>query len=175
VADPAPGAIAWLRSGPWRRLLIGAGYLLIISSGLALFPSMLTAIATPQLSTNIEAMDAMFCKSYWNRLEADSRVLDPATPFRPSVLFASTTGPAYKDLYNPFPEFLELLQSADPQKIAQAGYTYIYLNKGTWQQMTPEEKDRFQSPCVKTIAEERDGTGDFRRLLDVRACGKSAP
>ena len=168
-------AIAWLRSRRWRRLLIGAGYLLIISSGLALFPSMLTAIATPQLSTNIEEMDAMFCKSYWNRLEAGSHVLDPATPFRPSVLFASATGPAYKDLYNPFPEFLELLQSADPQKIAQAGYAYIYLNKGTWQQMTPEEKDRFQSPCVKTIVEERDGTGDFRRLLDVRACGKSVP
>ena len=168
-------ASAWLHSGQWRRFLVGAGYILIISSGIALFPSMLTAVATPQLSYNIEEMDAMFCKSFWDRLEPDSHVLDPAIPFRPSVLFARTTGPAYKDLYNALPEFLELLQSADPRKIAGAGYTYIYLNKGTWQKMTQEEKDRFQSPCVKTVAEERDGTGDFRRLLDVRACDKTGP
>jgi hypothetical protein len=44
------------------------------------------------------------------------------------------------------------------------------MDKDWWEQMTSEQRTDFQQPCVKTFAQQVPDDGNFRRLLDVRAC-----
>jgi hypothetical protein len=83
------------RSGPVKRAALGLGYAVFILSGLAMLPALLTAIASPTLTYYASEVDASVSNEFWNRLEPGAWVLDPAYPFRPALVFARTSGPAY--------------------------------------------------------------------------------
>ncbi len=152
------------------KTIICTGYIISILGGIALFPSQLISIAKTQPSYFVQEPDAIMCNRYWDRFEKNVWILDPAYPYRPATLFARTTGPAYQDAYTRLPEFRELLTEFDPIQIALAGYSYIYIDKETWQSVTSEQRQAFQQPCIKTVLEQKTEMGDFRRLLDIRKC-----
>lgn len=152
------------------KYFISAGYAVAILGGLALLPSQLVAITQANPSYFVQYPDVLMSKKYWNMMEQDARILDPAFPYRPSTLFGRGTGPAYQTAYIQLPEFRALLSELDPIQIAQAGYAYIYIGRESWRDMSPEQRRAFQQPCVKLVSEQRDELGDFRRLFNVQTC-----
>ena len=152
------------------RFAIGAGYVIAVLGGIALLPTQLISIARTQPSYFVHEPDAILSRLYWDRFDQGAWVLDPAFPYRPPTLFGRTTGPAYQDAYIRLPEFRELLDKFDPLQIALSGYSYIYIDKETWQRITPEQRQAFQHPCIKIVDEQKTEMGDFRRLFDIRKC-----
>ena len=168
---------AWLafkRGGRLIRPAIGVAYCLTILGGIALLPTLMVAIARPQASSFIDQPDVVLSRSYWDQLEEDAWVLDLHYPYRPVVLFGRSTGPAYETIYYRVPEFEALLEAPDPVRMARAGYDYVYMDRETWQELTGDQRRAFQQACVKMTAQQKSETGDFRRLLDIRDCGRPA-
>ena len=155
------------------KYLLGAGLVITILGGVALFPPQLVAIAQPQMSYFIQEPDALMSKAYWNKFDRQAQVLDLAYIYRPSVLFGRSAGQAYQSVYIPLPEFRALVANPDAVEIAQYGYSFVYFDRETWQKLTPEQKQTFQQKCVKLVAEQKTAMGDFRRLLDVHKCQSS--
>lgn len=168
---------AWLafqRGSRLVRSMIALAYALTVLGGMALLPSQMIAISRPQLSFFIEQTDAVLSRKYWDRLEKDAWVLDPAHPYRPMVLFGRSTGPAYETIYYRLASFDALLKDPDPVAFARAGYDYVYLERASWQRLNRQQRRAFQRPCVQLVAEQKSASGDFRRLLDIHACSVDA-
>lgn len=155
------------------KYLLGAGLVIAVLGGIALFPPQLVAIAQPQMSYFIQEPDALMSKAYWNKFDSDAQILDLAYIYRPSVLFGRSAGHAYQSVYIPLPEFRTLITNPDAVEIAQYGYSFVYFDRETWQKLTPEQKQTFQQKCVKLVAEQKTAMGDFRRLLDIHKCQSS--
>ena len=162
--------LAFRRGRNVVKSVIAVAYVVAILGGIALFPIQMISIASTQPSYYIQEPDAVMSKDYWDKLDKGAWILDRAFPYRPPTLFGRTTGPAYQDAYIRLPEFRELLDRFDPIQIALSGYSYIYIDKETWQNLTPEQKHTFDNPCIKLISERRTELGDFRRLFDIRNC-----
>ncbi len=164
--------LAYRRSGKLTRVVAGAVYIIAIVGGLALFPAQMIAAAQTQPSDFVQEEDAWMSRKYWDNLEPEDWVLDPLYPYRPPTLFARTTGPAYRNMYVPLPEYRELVKRFDPVEMARAGYDYLYFDRETWQKLTAEQRRAFQNSCIHPVAEQKAETGDFRRLLDISRCQK---
>lgn len=165
---------AFNRARPFGRFALGAGFAAVIFGGAALFPAQLIAALQPQPSYFISAPDVAMSRELWNRLPEDAWVLDPVFAYRPAALFARTTGPAFRSVYIAEPSYRALLADLTPITAAAAGYDYLYITRDWWSRLSPEQKDVFRKRCVTIATEYRSETGDFRRLLDIRAC-KPAP
>jgi len=162
--------IAYRRGKPWLKFTLSAGFIIAIVSGLSLLPSQIVAFASPQLSYFIQEPDALMHKNYWDKLDKGAWVLDIRYPYRPVVLFGRTTGPTFQTLYLSLPEFRSFREDPDPNKIAAAGYEYVYIDRDTWQDLNIVQRQYFQAACVKQIAEYTTRQGDFRRLLNIQMC-----
>ena len=165
---------ALAKGRPAVKVITALGVGMTLVGGFALFPPQLVAIAAPQASYYIQEPDVILAKAYWDRLEEGAQVLDLTYPYRPSALFGRTAGKAYLTIYITKPEFDKLLANPTTDKIAEYGYSYVYLDRNAWQDLAQEQRQSFQQPCVKVISEQRTPLGDFRRLLDVSACGRRA-
>jgi hypothetical protein len=152
------------------RIAIGSGYALTVLGGIALLPTLLVTIARPQLTYFAGQSDALMSKLYWDRLAPGARILDPAYLYRPAMLFGRTTAAAYQDMYISLPAFQALVTRLDPLQIAAAGYDYIYFDRQTWQELTPEQRAAYQQPCIHLMRQVKEPDGDYRRLLDIQQC-----
>jgi hypothetical protein len=155
--------------GGWKPL-VGAGLVITMLGGVALFPPQMVAMAQPQMSYFIQEPDALMSKAYWNKLDKNAQILDLAYVYRPAVLFGRSAGRAYQSVYIPLPEFRTLVANPDAVQIALYGYSFVYFDRETWQALSPEQRQTFQQKCVKLVAEQKTRLGDFRRLLDVHKC-----
>jgi hypothetical protein len=158
------------RSGSrWLRLGLGVAYAVTVFGGLALAVVQSNAILWPQYSYFVERPDVLMSRNYWNALDDGAQVFDPV-PYRAVTLFGRAGGEAFTDLYEPLPTWANLAAEPDPARVARAGYNYVYLDNIWWQTMTRDQRKAFREPCSILIAEERGTEGQFRHLLDVRAC-----
>ncbi len=96
------------------KYVVGAGLVMTILGGIALFTPQMVAIAQPQMSYFIQEPDARMSKAYWNKMDPDAQVLDLAYVYRPAVLFGRSAGRAYQTLYISLPEFRTLV--AEPRR-----------------------------------------------------------
>jgi hypothetical protein len=162
----------WKKFPMAGRAIIASGFLISIFGGIVVFSAQWLSIGSPIISHRISEIDAVVSKKFWDQLEPGSYVIDLSVPFRSTVLFARTTAAAYRDIYNPLPEYTALVQNPRPDILVRAGYSYVYLNRGVWQKFSAQERSAFQVPCVDILIEQRDGSGDFRRLYDIRKCNQ---
>jgi len=153
-----------------KKMAVYAFYSVTVFSGIALFSVQLIAMAQTQPSYFIQDVDAWMSREYWNRLEPGGWMMDPIHPYRPAAVFGRTAGRAYQDFHIPNLDFVALTQNLNAIEIAQAGYSYLYLDRKTWQNLTPEQKQAIQDPCVRMISEKKNEFGDFRRLYDISCC-----
>lgn len=160
---------AWKKGRKITRMLIACWYAAVIFGGIVIFAIELIAIARPQFTFFVEEPDAMMTRDYWGRLESSAQVLDTA-PYRAITVLGLGGGRAYQDFYSPLPERASLSGTPNPKEIADAGYNYLYLDKETWQYMTPEGKSNLAQPCVVLIAEYATESREYRRLLDISSC-----
>jgi len=162
-------SILWKKMNRGVRTLFIAGYAATILSGIVLFSIQMIAIIRPQFTYFVDTPDAILSQKYWDNLEQDAQIFDlDAT--RAVTLFGRPMRHAFQDQYTPFSAWLTLEQNLDPTQIAQAGFSYIYLDKETWQNLTYQQKQNFQQPCVSKFAEQVTEEKDFRWILDIRTC-----
>jgi hypothetical protein len=154
--------------GPLRPVLAGLGYFTACFGGLVIFAVQLLAIPYPQLTYYIDARDAALGRELWNRLPQNAQVYD-VIPFRSVALFGRPAR-TNQDFYHSWPDYLALAADPDPVTIRQAGFSYVYVERKWWEQLRPRVQRRFEAACVQRAAEVNPGDGDFRWLLDIRAC-----
>jgi hypothetical protein len=162
-------ARAWSRLRPWSRALAGAGYAVLVMGGLITFGLQIASAPQPVAAPFISELDIPMSRAYWNRLEPGALVFD-TIPERSVTLFGQATR-AKRDVYSFMPEWEALAVDPNPQKVAAAGYTYIYLDDLAQRAMSDATLQAYRRPCVKVVKEVLPTAGyTFRRLLDVRAC-----
>jgi hypothetical protein len=162
----------WLtlrRYRPAGRMLVALGGVTAILGGVTLFTVELIAIPHPQFAFFVQGPDALISRRQWDRLAPEAHILDHIA-YRAVTLFGRDAGPASEDLYTPLSGWQALMDDPDPARIAQAGYSYFYIDKNWWEKLKPEQRLALQQPCVQKV-DETQVDSDFRWLLDVRACG----
>jgi hypothetical protein len=166
--------LAFKRKTQWVSTLAILFCATAILGGVVLFSIQMISIPQTQPSYFIQDTDASMSRVYWNKLDREKWALDPNHPYRPTALFALTTGPAFQNLYIPLPGFLGLVQRLNPVELSTAGYTYLYLDRKTWKNLTAQQRGAIEEKCTRLIDEKKDPIGDFRRLYDISRC-KSNP
>jgi hypothetical protein len=106
-------------------------------------------------------------QSHWNQLEPGKMVFDEKA-LRATTLFGRFTNAAYT-WYQAKPEWEMLVADPDPVDLQKAGYGYLYLDEGYWDQIGAAGQAKLQAPCVKLVEQVGDEL-HFRRLYDVNAC-----
>ncbi len=159
--------LALKRGRPAVKAAVIVFTILSVLSGVALFSTQLISIAQTQASYYIDDVDAWMSQDYWNQLDPGAWVLDPVHPYRPAALFGRTAGPAYLDFHIPLQDFITLTKELDPQEISRAGYSYLYLDRKTWRELSPSQKAAFENPCVQLVKQTENEIGDFRRLYEI--------
>ena len=149
------------------RFLIVSGYGIAIFSGFVILAIQIISIPYPQFAYFINASDARISRAYWDQLPEAAQVFD-ATQERAVALFGRPAY-AYQDFYHPWPEWEVLVSNPDPSAIARAGYSFVYLDKAWWDRLNADQKQAFEGPCVRRLAEQKFDS-DFRWLLDVQNC-----
>ncbi len=163
-----PALVYWYRRGRQNlRLAIGLGYTVAVLAGLVTFCIQLPAMQVGTLSYFIQGVDAQMAKLEWNRLEPDAQVLSSNATRAVTVFGRATT--ANSSIYVSLPEVDALVSEANPAHIAQAGYTYIYMDEKWWASLTPAQQTALQQPCVKPVAK-TESNNETRQLLDIRSC-----
>jgi hypothetical protein len=154
--------------GPWWRAGAAAGFFASVLGGWVMFSVELSAVPHPQISYFIAPEESLISLRNWDRLEEGALVLD-SLPERAVTLLGRATR-ARADIYAPLAEWETLVAAADPRRIAQAGFRYVYLDNLWWGRMTSEQREAFRQTCVRTMDSVEIGTTGFRRLLDVIDC-----
>ena len=151
-----------------QRYLLGLGYGITIFSGAVLLTVSITSLPAPQLTYFVNSNDARLSDTYWDRLPENAQIFD-RIPERAVALFGRPSK-ANLDFYHPLPEWSALLADPDPVRMAEAGYSFIYVDDVWWWEMEQEQREAFNHPCVSLYAEMETDDGDFRWLVDVRDC-----
>ena len=155
--------------GKWLRYLLAAGFLASVFAGLALFATQILTIPAPQLAYFVdEDLDDIASDLYWNRLPQDAQVLD-SIPFRAVTLFGRPSR-AHRSLYEPYPDWDARIKSPDPHAVAQAGYSYVYMDRDWWKGIDITIRQAYQTGCPELIMQNKDRFGDYRRLYDLQDC-----
>ncbi len=163
--------VAWkffLKARSFPRFLLGLGYGITVFGGLVIFAVQMISIPYPKMTYFIFPADAKISSIYWNKLPANTQVLDPAQE-RGVTVFGIPTH-AYQDFYHPWPDWKALIDNPDPTAIAQAGYQYLYIDGPYWWKLSNEQRKALQRPCVKKVVEEKVNEDNFRWLLDLQGC-----
>jgi hypothetical protein len=151
------------------RLVLIIGYVLIILPGIVLFGSQLNSIDNEEYSYYIDYLDASFTKDYWNKLPEGTQVLD-RVPERSVTIFGRISNTS-SGIYDPLPEWEALIADPIPAKIVAAGYDYVYMDRKWWDQLSPNQKANFESPCIDIVDERKqDISSDYRLLVKISAC-----
>ncbi|MGB9800688.1 MAG: hypothetical protein ACPLUL_11405 [Thermanaerothrix sp.] len=166
----APGALwVWLRQRASSVRVIAAGLSAVaLLSGVVLLACQISAMGRPVVSYFLSGLDVRMYQAHWDRLDAGALVFDP-NPSRAPTLFGRFTR-AGDTWYHFNPKWLSLAEAPTPAALRAAGFTYAYLDARTWQQLPPAIQAAWQMPCVQEVDRLENHKGDFRWLLDVRAC-----
>lgn len=162
------------RRAEWIRLTVLGLGLISILSGVILFGASSLAATRPVYSFFLTNLDAAAARDHWNRLEPGTLIFDP-DPYRAPVVFGRFTD-ARVDWFEPKPAWLALYDDPDPARLNAAGFAYVYLDAAYWDRLSLPQRERFDAPCVRLLAEytgpisATDFRSDFRRLYDIRAC-----
>lgn len=156
------------RRGEGARITTAALGLLAVFGGLVLFAIELVAAQKPVYSYFLTSLDVSAARDHWNRLEPGALVFDPL-PVRAVTIFARPTRSS-ASWYQPLPEWEQLAAAPDPARLRAAGFSYVYLGQQDWDALPLASQSALQAACVQRLDEYTDWTGDFRWLLDIRAC-----
>jgi hypothetical protein len=153
----------------WIQFSLTAALILLLFGGVVLLAFQVIAISQPQLTTFVADPDALMSKVYWNQLEPGAQILDNI-PHRAITLFGRGGGEAYQDFFMPLDSWKELVANPDPTRIAQAGYTYVYIDSEWWRSMDQATRQAFKATCVHPMKTLLYKGIETRRLLDVHGC-----
>jgi hypothetical protein len=159
----------WLRHRPLNLKLFVVGMMLLCCvGGIVYFAVETTAMQVPQESYFLDDLDAKVESQFWDKLEEDAMVFD-LIPSRAATVFARPLA-SNNTWYETTADYSRLASSLDPYALHAAGYDYLYLGAGEWDDFSRTVQERLSAPCVQLHYEVTGARGDFRRLLDLRGC-----
>lgn len=159
----------WLKNAQHGyRLIAGIGYGVAVYAGLVMLAIELVAIPIPQTTYYLKFTESDISREYWNQLEPEAQILD-SIPMRAVLLFGRASFAA-NDVYKRSPEWEQLITDPDPVNIAEHGYSYMYMDKNWWQNISPNIQTAFSLPCVQLITQINLPGNDFRNLYRVADC-----
>jgi len=141
---------------------------LCMVGGVVYFAVESAAAQVPQESYYLDKLDAAFYRKYWDALPQEAMVFD-LIPSRSVTVFARPLR-SNQSWYAELPEYGALASSMDPQAIQAAGYGYIYLGSGEWDDFSAAVQTGLSDPCVVVVDEVTGPDNTFRRLLDIKDC-----
>jgi hypothetical protein len=150
------------------RLIVGIGYGVAVYAGLVMLAIELVAIPLPQTTYYLKFTESNISREYWNQLEPDAQILD-SIPMRAVLLFGRASFAA-NDVYKRSPEWEQIITDPDPVNIAEHGYSYVYMDKNWWQNISPNIQTAFGLPCVQLVTQIKLPGNDFRNLYRVADC-----
>ena len=152
-----------------QRKLCGVGYFVTLFGGAILFAVQLISMPSPQAAYFLDTLDTSLSSRYWNQLETDAQVLDPI-PYRAVTVFGRETR-AHQTIYEPLPEWEGLIREPRVERVAAAGYQYVYMDAAWWDSLSVELRQSFSQGCVREVDRRVQSNGkDFRVLYDVGNC-----
>ncbi|MEL7646326.1 MAG: hypothetical protein AAGU04_08700, partial [Anaerolineaceae bacterium] len=159
----------WLRKKKeaLRFIVIGVCALSMVG-GLVYFAVESAAAQVPQESYYLDRLDSAMYQKYWDQLEPGTMVFD-LIPSRAATVFARPLQ-SNQSWYAELPEYQALASSMEPRAIRAAGYDYLYLGSGEWDDFSPAVQAALSAPCVSLVDEVKGENGAFRQLLDIQAC-----
>ncbi len=141
-----------------------------VFAGLIVLGPLLTAASRPVLSNDIAVVDAAMNRRFWDRLEPNALVLDSGG-WRAVAVTGRPTRSAF-DVTNDLPAWRDLVSAPGASRVAQEGYSYVYVDQHWWDSMSEADRDSYNGPCAVLLGEETDNNANgLRRLYDVRQCG----
>jgi hypothetical protein len=159
----------WLKNAQHGyRLIAGIGYGVAVYAGLVMLAIELVAIPISQTTYYLRYTESDISREYWNQLEPNAQILD-SIPMRAVLLFGRASLAA-NDVYKRLPEWEQLITDPDPINIAEHGYSYVYMDKNWWQNISPNIQTAFSLPCVQLVTQIKLPGNDFRNLYRVADC-----
>jgi hypothetical protein len=153
----------WLKAG---LLTVGGT---AVFAGLVVIGPLLTAAGRPMLSNDIAVVDAAMSRRFWDRLEPGTLVLDSGGWRAVAVTGRPTRSAA--DVTNDLQAWRDLVASPGAGRVAQEGYSYVYVDRHWWDSMSDLDRASYSGPCAVLLGEETDNNANgLRRLYDVRGC-----
>jgi hypothetical protein len=150
------------------RIAAGVGYGVAVLAGVVMLAVEFIAIPAVQTTYYLQYKESNFSKPYWDKLEKDAQILD-SIPERAVLLFGRASYAA-EDVYQRSPGWENLVANPDPVTVAEAGYSYVYMDNIWWQSLSPQIQDTYNLPCVKLVAEMKLAGSQDRKLFSVKAC-----
>jgi hypothetical protein len=164
-----PLRLAWGRGRALVRGAIVGVTAVLILPGVVVTWSLLSALPRPVLAEAIGAPDTSMAREVWNRLEPGALVLD-SHPWRAVVVTGRLTRSS-QDSSNLLPGWQELVRNPSVERVAQAGFDYVYVDRTWWDDMDDATRLGYAAECVRPVAAvQDDGQNGDRWLFDVRAC-----
>jgi len=160
---------AFPRLSPPKQVILLITLAALVWSGLATFSVQLLAIPKPQFTYFITPLDARFTKVYWNTLPPNAQVFDP-DPSRSVVVFGRSVGEVSQDYRKPLPQWVELVENFDLNRLLEQGYTHLYLDERYWKRLRSEEKSSLERSCVIPLDVQSGTAGTLRRLYSLENC-----
>lgn len=163
----------WLshKSSKWMQGALMLCFGALVLEGVVTFAIQMTTAVQPQTTYFIDNVDVAFSRVFWNKLEPTAQVLDHIQ-YRAVTVFGRPAT-ANQSIFETLPAWDALIKTPDPAKVAQAGYTYIYMDDPWWRSLSSQTQKLFDQPCVKVTSEKQDPASprqDYRILWDVRGC-----
>jgi hypothetical protein len=149
---------------------IGAAALgMMIFGGVVVTGMIMTGVSQPQLGLDMNSLDSRILRDTWNRLPADSAVID-RIPWRASVLTGLPTHSSISGIER-LDTWESLIANPSVETLSANGYRYVFVDEIWWNEMPPEARADLSRPCVVVVSEyDKASHGLIRRLLDISTC-----
>ncbi len=142
---------------------------LMIFGGIVVTGMILTGVSQPQLGLKMNSLDSRILRDTWNRLPADSAVID-RIPWRASVLTGLPTHSSVSGLKR-LDSWESLIDNPSVEALSANGYRYVYVDDIWWNEMPSGARADLSRPCIVVVSEyNKPSHGLIRRLLDIKNC-----
>ncbi|HEY9075410.1 MAG TPA: hypothetical protein VIO61_02625 [Anaerolineaceae bacterium] len=166
--------LVWIWVRKRSQALKGLAVLLAVVvalGGVVEFGLQLLAVPRPLTTTFIAPLDVQVMKDQWNTLEPDALIFDLSTSRAPTVFGRRTD--SNLTWYEAKPEWEALAQKPSPQALKSYGFGYAYWDKKSFESLSPEMRQQWQTGCATLVKEWQDKRGtDARRLYSLQTCSR---
>ena len=165
----APLALAWAKGGTALRAAIAVTTAALVFGGLVVTGPLLTALARPVTSEGFLPADTAMTRLVWDRVERGALIVDSSS-WRSVAVTGRLTRSA-QDSSTLLASWEALVQEPEVSRLVEAGYSYAYVDRLWWEEMSDEARRTFQQDCVREEAVVHDdGANGDRWLYDLRSC-----
>jgi hypothetical protein len=141
----------------------------LIFGGLVVTGPLLSAIRKPVTSEGFLPSDAAMTRLIWDRLAPGALIVD-SSPWRAVAVTGRLTRSA-RDSSTLLDSWEGLLDDPRVGRLVEAGFSYAYVDRSWWDEMSEAARQSFQAACVREVAAVHDnGVNGDRWLYDLRSC-----